>query len=72
MARHLAVAILLEKDPNNLVVASRLLGHANPKITQQIYGVLLTSAAQGIWLASADALRQKAAQKERRQKKKAP
>ncbi len=72
VARHLAVAILLEKDPNNLVVASRLLGHANPKITQQIYGVLLTSAAQGIWLASADALRQKAAQKEQRQKKKAP
>ena len=70
LARHLLVSILLEQDPNNLAVASRLLNHASTQITGEIYGVLLTGSAQGVWENVADDLRNKEIRREKRQRKK--
>lgn len=45
LARHLAVDLLLEEDPQNLVIAQRLLGHSRLKTTEEVYGSRQTLAA---------------------------
>ena len=72
LARHLAVEMLLDDDPNNIVVAQRLLGHASPKTTASIYGITRTSAAQNKYLAIVDGMREKAAAREMRKSRRIP
>ena len=45
LARHLAVDIILENNPNDIRVAQALLGHTRAKTTEEMYGARLTSAA---------------------------
>jgi len=63
-ARHLAVTLLLDHDPANMVVAQRLLGHTTPKTTAAIYGTARTAAAQKAYAGIVDELRGKAKAKE--------
>ena len=66
LARHLAAEMLMEDDPNNIVVVQRLLGHADPKTTASIYGITRTSAAQGKYAGLVEGLRQREVKRERR------
>jgi len=63
-ARHLAVKLLLDDNPENLVVAQRLLGHATPKTTEKIYGAARTSAAQRQYAVIVEQLCKKAGKRE--------
>ncbi len=69
LARHLIVETLLDADPNNMVVAQRLLGHGTLSRTQEMYGVTRTSAAQKVYLDLVEELRDKAAARGRTKRK---
>lgn len=49
LVRHLAARLLLDADPNNAVVAQRVLGHASIKTTERMYGALRNRSALTQW-----------------------
>jgi integrase len=49
LVRHLAARMLLDADPNNAVVAQRVLGHASIKTTEVMYGALRNRSALNQW-----------------------
>ena len=49
LVRHLVATLLYDADPDNGPVAQRVLGHAQLKTTERIYGTLRTRGAQRNW-----------------------
>jgi integrase len=49
LVRHLAATLLLDADPRNMVLAHRLLDHADLKTTERYYGDARTRGAQREW-----------------------
>jgi integrase len=49
LIRHLVATLLYDADPNNGPVAQRVLGHAQLKTTERVYGTIRTRGAQRTW-----------------------
>ncbi len=55
--RHLVAKLFAENDPTAMPVVQRVLGHADLKTTERMYGTMTTAAAQATYAAMLDKVR---------------
>jgi integrase len=64
--RHLVAKLFAERDPTAMPVVQRMLGHADLKTTERMYGTMTTAAAQGSYAELLDDLRERRNRADRR------